>query len=387
MIGRDAELGVLHRLVTEAAAGDGSALLIHGGAGVGKSALLRAVHTEAAERGFTVLRTAGLETERWFPFAALHVLLQPVLRQIDALPATHRRVLQAAFGAAESEPDVFRVGLAVLDLLADAAARQPVLILADDLQWIDSSSRDVLGFVARRTHGHALLMVTAVRSEDPARYNSAFAPELHLGPLAGDAAASLLDSGAPDLPPPVRARILDHAAGNPLALVELPKAARQTPPGTEDLPLTQRLETAFAARTDAVSPACRTFLLVLAAEPEAPLDLLLAVSGRLAGTTVTVDVLQEAVDAGLVTLAGGSPGFRHPLMRSAIHTRARVAERYAVHGALAEALHELPDRQLAHQVAATVGADDELATRLERFADASQARGRVAAAVPALQQA
>jgi DNA-binding CsgD family transcriptional regulator len=387
MIGRDAELAAVHQRLSDAAAGSGAAMLIHGSAGVGKSALLRSLHAAGSARGFQVLATAGMETERWFPFAALNLLLQPVLRQVESLPATHRQALSGAFGATDTEPDVYRVGLAVLDLLADNAARQPVLVLADDLQWIDSSSRDVLGFVARRTHGHALLLAAAARTDDPGRFGAAFTPELHLRPLTGAASARLLEAGAPGLPPSLRSLILDRAAGNPLALVELPKAVRATAAGTEDLPLTQRLETAFADRTDTVSPACRTFLLALAAEPAAPLNLILDVSQQITGAPVSVDALQEAVDAGLVVLSGGNPEFGHPLMRSAIYTRARVADRHAVHRALAEALRDLPDRQLAHQAASTIGTDPELAGRLERFADESLARGKAAAALPALEQA
>jgi len=130
-----------------------------------------------------------------------------------------------------------------------------------------------------------------------------------------------------------------------------------------------------------------TAVLVLAAEPTAPLPQLLDVSSRLADSQVTVDVLHEAADAGLVALVEHRPEFRHPLMRSAVYKRATVPERIAIHRALAEAFDDVPERGLAHLAAATFGPDDELANRLEHFADQSQARGKVAAAVPALLQA
>ncbi|MEU9410602.1 AAA family ATPase [Streptomyces sp. NPDC048281] len=384
MIGRDEELSLLRGLLADTAAGHGSALLIHGAPGLGKSALLRAVGADAVEGGFKVLRTSGVEPEQWLPFAALHLLLQPVARGIEDLSAPHRSALNGAFGARETEPEIYQVGLAVLELLADAANRQPLLLLVDDVQWIDSSSRDVLKFVARRTRDLAIQVIAAAR----VHYSESYVLlDLPLEPLGPVAAAELLDAGAPDLPLPLRTLILERAAGFPLALVELPKAVKGTTAQSDDLPLTQRLEDAFSARTDTVSPACRTLLLVLAIEPAAPLNLLLDVSGRLIGSAVSVDAVQEAVDADLVTLVGYTPEFRHPLMRTAIYTHATLADRLAAHRALASVMDDTPERQLAHEAAATIGPDDRLATRLERFADASQARGKVAAAVPALRQA
>ncbi|MCM4078892.1 BTAD domain-containing putative transcriptional regulator [Paractinoplanes hotanensis] len=387
MIGRDTELRTMIRLLTDAAAGTGSALLVRGTPGVGKSALLRAAAAEAAKRGFTVLSTAGVETERWFPFAALHLLLQSVSRHVEGLPDAHRLALRSAFGAGDDQPGAHRVAFAVLELLADAADRHPILLLCDDVQWFDTPSREVLSFVARRTRDHAILVVGAARPGSLEQHAAAGLPELHLEPLDRRAAADLLDTGAPGLASSTRALILERSAGNPLALVELPKAVRDADEDGHELPLTRRLEAAFAARTGVASPVCRTFLLVLAAEPTAPLDRLLDVSSRLAGSVVTVDVLHEAVDAGLVTVVKHRPEFRHPLMRSAIHESATVAERVAAHRALAVALHDEPERRLAHLVAATFGPDESLATRLEHFADDAQARGKVAAAVPALSQA
>ena len=387
MIGREAELRRVRGLLADAAEGRGSALLVSGSAGVGKSALLRAAAADATERGFTVLSTAGVETEQWFPFAALHLLLQPMSRQIDDLPDAHRLALRNAFGAADKEPDAHRVAFAVLELLADVADRQPVLLLIDDLQWFDVPSRDVLSFVARRSRDHAMLAVAAARPGLERRPAAIGVPELNLEALGRSTAAELLDIVAPDLALPMRALILERSAGNPLALVELPKAVLDSCEDGLDLQLTERLEVAFGARTDLLSPACRSFLLVLASEPTAPLQQVLDVSSRLAGSRVTVDVLHEAADAGLIALVEHRPEFRHPLMRSAVYKRATLTERVAIHRALAAAFDDVPERGLAHLAAATFGPDDELATRLEQFADDSQAHRKVAAAVPALSRA
>jgi Predicted ATPase len=306
MIGRDKELRTLRRLLADAAAGHGSAMLIHGAAGVGKSALLRTVGAEAIESGFKVLRTSGVEPEQWLPFAALQMLLQPVAHGMKDLSAPHRSALSGAFGVRDTEPEIYRVGLAVLELLADEANQQPLLLLVDDLQWIDSSSRDVLKFVARRTNDLAIQVIAAARIQ----YSESYVLlDIPLQPLSRPAAAELLDVGAPDLLASLRALILERAAGNPLALVELPKAVQGVTAQMDDLPLTQRLEDAFSARSDSVSRECRTLLLVLAAEPSAPLNLLLELSSRISGSAVSVDAVQEAVDADLVTLVGYTPSF------------------------------------------------------------------------------
>ncbi|MFJ8107671.1 ATP-binding protein [Streptomyces sp. NPDC096132] len=387
MIGRDEELRTLRGLLANAADGHGGALLVHGTAGVGKSTLMRAIGTAGAESGFKVLSTAGVESELWLPFAALQLLLQPVADGIGNLPSPHRTALVDAFSATQTEPQIFGVALAVLELLADEADRQPLLLLVDDLQWVDASSRDVLRFVARRTRDFPMLIIAGSRIHSPDVYDPRTLPNLPLQPLARAAAAELLDAGAPDLSAPIRALVLERAAGNPLALVELPKTLQDMPTQLDDLPLTQRLEDAFAARTDSASQECRTLLLALATEPNAPLNRLLEVSCRLSGTTVSVDAVQEAVDAGLVGLVGRTLEFRHPLMRSAIYTRATVADRLDTHRAIAEAMADTPERRLLHLAAATLGPDEELAVQLERFADRALARGKVASAVPALRQA
>ena len=343
MIGREVETRRMGRLLADAAEGRGSALLVSGAPGVGKSALLRSAAAEATQRGFTVLSTAGVETERWFPFAALHLLLQPVSSQIDNLPDAHRSALRSAFGAADGEPDAHRIAFAVLELLADLADRQPVLLLFDDVQWFDVPSRDVVSFVARRSRDHAILAIAAARPETVRRPAAVGLPELNLEALSWSAAAELLDLVEPGLAPPMRALILERSAGNPLALVELPKAMRNTYEDGLDLQLTQRLEVAFAARIDLISPECRSFLLVLAAEPTAALPQLLDVSSRLAGSAVTADVLHEAADAGLIALVEHRPQFRHPLMRSAVYNHATVTERMAIHRALAAAFDDVPE--------------------------------------------
>ncbi|SNY05641.1 regulatory protein, luxR family [Paractinoplanes atraurantiacus] len=342
---------MLRDLLDRAKKGRGGALVIRGEAGIGKTALLQAVEAEAG--GMRVLRATGVESESRLPYAALHQLLFPLTAQINF------------------ESDLYAVARAVLELIADAA---PVVLVLDDLHWFDKESGDVLAFVARRIGSEAVLAVGATRLLS----RESGLPDLEIGRLPGDVAAALLDAHAPDLPAVARRRLLTEAAGNPLALVELPKTAAGRLLD-ETLPLNSRLERAFAARAEDTGTA--GLLLVLAADTNCDLKRLLAAAG--AG----LDDVQRAIDAELIVLDGASLRFRHPLMRSAVYQRAPLAARLAAHRALAEQLADFPDRRLWHLASAAVGTDEGLAAELELYAERARARGATMAAVAALRRA
>ncbi|WP_267897900.1 AAA family ATPase [Nocardia suismassiliense] len=388
LIGRDRYSAMLAELLDRAVAGNGSVLILRGQAGIGKSALLGAIRTMATDQHLTVVSAAGVENEAGLPFAALHQLLRPLEAEVSKLPVAQQRTLRAAFGQADGSPDLYAVALATLQLVGEAAAVCPTVLLVDDLQWIDSCSADVLSFVARRIGSDAVLVLGATRtgSEDAAR--RAGLPEVLVEPLDEQSAAALLQAQAPTLPSTVRQRLLSQAAGNPLALTELPRAMRQTTDRmVDDLPLTARLETAFAARSAELSEPTRTLLVVLAADVGCDAGRLLRAASTLAGVPVGAAHLQEAIDVGLVEMAGPLLRFRHPLMRSATYVRAPLTQRLAAHSILAEVLADFPDKQLWHRAAATLGTDDAIATQLEHYAQRSRACGAIMAAVAALDRA
>ena len=159
---------MVDRMIEAARTGSSDVLVVRGEAGVGKSALLDHV---AATEGMTVLRATGVEAESELSYAALHQLLHPVLGHTTQIPAPQSAALRGAFGLHDGQPERFRVALAVLSLLAEAAEERPLLCLVDDAQWLDRPSTDALLFCARRleAEGVVLLLLAARDGERAAR--------------------------------------------------------------------------------------------------------------------------------------------------------------------------------------------------------------------------
>jgi DNA-binding CsgD family transcriptional regulator len=384
ILGRDRELGIVGGLVANATTG-GGALLIRGDAGIGKSALLRWAVGSAQSKKMRILQTTGVRTEANLPFAGLHQLLRPILAGLDALPKPQYAALGVAFGLVDgAAEDPFLIALATLTLLADAAARSPILVVADDVQWLDRPSADALAFVARRLGSDPLVMVVGLREGEESPFDAAGIDELVLQPLFDRDAWAIVSGLAPELSAAVRDRILREAAGNPLALVELSTTVRdETASGDrlpDILPLNARLERAFATRADDL-PRDTQWLLLIAA-----LDGRDGVSEIVAAAGVPASAIKPAVDARLVEVDGPSLRFRHPLIRSAIQQRATVEERHAAHEALAAVVGDV-DRAAWHHAAATDRPDESAAALLDAAADRAMQRGALTVAVAALQRA
>ena len=386
-----AELATLTDLTSRLSRGAGGAMLISGPAGIGKSALLDAVAKEAAADGVQVLSATGIQSEARIPFAGLQQLLRPVLPLADGLPPRQRTALRTVFGLADDPgdavPESSLVGLAALELASNAASAAPVLMVVEDAQWLDEPSRDALAFAARRLATDPVVMLMAVRAEPADPPSGAGLAELRLAGLDDEAADALLASQGPGLDDQARERVLAEAAGNPLALVELPVALRARGVDGPHLPLTARLEQAFAAHLPGLPPATRAVLLAAAADDEEiPADVLRAASLVL-GVEVTGDAFTPAVAARLIEAEPSRLRFRHPLVRSAVYQAASWAERQATHAALAVVLDGQPDRRAWHRAAAAAGPDERVAAELDAAAARAERRGAVSTAIGALRRA
>jgi DNA-binding CsgD family transcriptional regulator len=385
LFGRDRELARLYALVDRIEE-QGSALVVRGEAGIGKSALLAAARERALDRGVTVVSTTGALSEARLAFAGLHQLLLPLLGGLDLLPDPQRRALEAAFGIAEGDaPDLFLIGLATLGLVAERAAETPLLFVVDDAQWLDRPSLEVLQFVARRIESDPVVVLFAVREGVPSLFEDSDLSELPVAGLDRDASDALIDVVAARLPADLRRRILEDAAGNPLALIELPAAAaelgtRAARPGP--LPLTARLEQTFASRLTTLDPDVQRLLLLAALD-----DADLAELSRAARRPLRPEDLTPAVAAGLGTLDSGGFRFRHPLIVSAVKQAATADQLRSAHAALAQALADEPDRAVWHRAAAVSGPDEAVAEALDAAADRAKLRGAGDVAVSAFERA
>ncbi|ROO84465.1 regulatory LuxR family protein [Actinocorallia herbida] len=378
--GRSREQADLAALLDGARSGRSAALVLRGEPGIGKTALLAwAAETAAAAR---VLRAEGVEVEADLPFAALSQLLRPALPRLGALPAPQRAALDRAFGLAVGEPgDRLLIGLAVLSLLADLAEDGPVLCLVDDAQWLDTVSAEALVFAARRLDAEGVVLLFAARDGG---FAAPGLPELRLAPLEPQDAARLLPGS---LDPATRLRVLAEAAGNPLALRELPLAAAGAAHvNGGPVPLTRRLLDAFHGQVGGLPAASRALLLAAAAEDTGDLDVVLR-AGALLGADAAD--LRPAERLGLVAVGTRTLRFRHPLVRTAVYREAPLAERMAAHQAIADVSDspEQADRRAWHLAAATTGTREEIAAALEETAARARERGGYAAAVAAYTRA
>jgi DNA-binding CsgD family transcriptional regulator len=384
LIGRGPELQFLGGLVDRVGESGGS-VVIRGEAGIGKSALLSAAAQRAAARPVRVLTTTGVQSEAQVPFAGLYQLLRPVLDQVDRLPKPQRGAVLAAFGRTDTAvPDLYLVALATLSMLGEAATPAPILLVVEDAHWLDRASADVLLFVARRLEFEPVVLLAALRDGFDSAFAGSGLPELALERLDRADAELVVDARAPDLRPEVRERVLTEAAGNPLALVELPTVLDA---GDASTPLTARLEQAFGAQMSALPDATRTVLLAAALNDGDALPETLAAATVIAGPAMTVDDLAPAIAARFVETDGERLRFRHPLMRSAITQQASIGQRQAAHAALARVLTDDDDRRVWHRAASLAGPDDGIAAELEAAATRAQRRGGVAAGVAALERA
>jgi DNA-binding NarL/FixJ family response regulator len=391
LLGRSAETAVIDRLLAAAREGRSGVLVVRGEAGIGKSALLE--HAVEQADGFTVLRGVGVESESELGYAALHQVLRPVLDRIDQLPEPQAAALRGAFAlSTETVDDRFRVSLAALTILAEAAEERPVLCLIDDAQWLDRASADALVFVARRLEAESLALLFAARDDEAQPFLARGLAEVHLSSLSpSDSRALLSERLDQDVTAAAVEWLVESANGNPLALVELP--ATLTPGQldgqdrlTSKLPPTTSVEQVYLERVNRLPPAVRSLLLLAAVEETGARSTVERAAAKLG---LSLDELASAESAGLLRVDGKRIVFRHPLVRSAVYRGAGFTERESAHRTLAVASAEEgnPDRAAWHRAAATVGTDEDVARELEGTAERARLRSGHATAAAALDRA
>lgn len=389
LLGRQRECEMLDDLLSSTRANDGAALLLHGVAGVGKSTLLDYLASKAGD--CTVIRSTGVESEMELPYAGLHQFCAPLLAHLPALPGPQREALGVAFGLVAGEVgNKFLVGLAVLSLMSEAATERPLVCVLDDAQWFDSTSAQLLAFVARRLVAEPIAMVFAVREPHRVAVLDGL-PHLAVEGLDITDARALFDAVVPGrVDEHVRNRFIAETRGNPLALLELPRstsvaalAGGFAPPVAA--PLSGWIEQSFLQRVQRLPVDSQRLLLLAAAESVGDAALLWRAAAALG---VGPSAATAATAEGLIEV-GVSVRFCHPLVRSAVYRSADATERSEIHRALGEATDPVadPDRRAWHLAHAISAPDEEVAAELERSAERAKKRGGNAAAAAFLKRA
>ncbi|MEO5664294.1 MAG: ATP-binding protein, partial [Nocardioides sp.] len=210
-------MGRIDALLGDAAARRSGALLIVGEPGVGKTSLLEVARARADS--FTCLGTCGFEAESHVAYGGLFGLLNPIRERAADIPEHQATALGSALtwssGTAVADP--FLLGAATLSILAAAAERGPLLVLVDDLQWLDPESAAAIAFAARRLGPDAVAFLLAAREGTFATELGRSLPVLSVAGLSSSAAAELMPGSAA---PKVVASLVAATQGNPLALVE-----------------------------------------------------------------------------------------------------------------------------------------------------------------------
>ena len=374
LIGRNPEQRLIDSLLEDARSGASAALLIRGEPGIGKTALLEYA-TDSC--GFRTLRCTGVESEHDLPFAGLEQLIRPLHDLVDRLPPPQASALTSALGLTDNQVDNrLLLGLATLNLLAETTAHGPLLCAVDDLQWVDAPSAQALLFAARRLGAEGILMLFAVRADPGSWFEAPGLQQLTLAPLSETAARQVVATRRPaTLSPDAQRRLLAQAAGNPLALLELPTLDGAIPHATA-------IEATFRARAMSLPSDTRRLLLLAAASDRETV----ATWSELAGLGEVSPIAWRAgVDSGLIG-ALDAVTFRHPLARSAIYNAASRAERAEAHRLLASVATD-PLLRASHLAAATDQPDEALAAELERAASGATRRGAFGSAATILARA
>jgi DNA-binding CsgD family transcriptional regulator len=369
VIGRERETSTLRHAIRHLDSG-GSAFVVDGEAGIGKSSLIADALEYASTRGVRTLTTTGTLAESAEPYSALHMLLYPLRSGIADLPSPQRRALDVAFGVATGvQPSPLLAGLAALTLLSDAAAERPLLVVAEDLHWMDAPSEWALRMMARRIGEDPVVIVMTTRNSDTVENPGI--RRLHLGPLDRSAADEVLD-GIPGAPTgEARRDLVLRAEGNPLALHELGRsAAAAATDHTPERPVVGRVEQEFATRYTELDQSVRLAILAVALSGGTSAEEAARVAARAIGRFPPPTWTEQASASSLLAwVPPRAIRFRHPLVQSAVLSAASPSERTAVLRSLMLEHQDDPARTIWWRAELATGHDDPLADEIAALGD------------------
>jgi DNA-binding CsgD family transcriptional regulator len=388
IVGRRPELARIRVLLSQTISGMGGALVVSGEAGIGKTALLQSIATEAKSQ-FDVRLATGIPSEQGLPYAALHTLLLQEPQDRALISADDTLAAIAGLRNVSTPPLAITVASSLLGHFSNLGEKRPLLLIVDDLQWIDQSSAMALVFAARRLLADRVAVIFGLRTNlispnNPPQLNDP--PPLDLRGFETMVLDLLPDSEGVDLlvshgvPITTANAVAPRAGGLPLALAELARNFDTGPRGEE--PISVNLPVMYLERINQLDPMAKQ--LCVAAAIDDDFRLLTSIFG--VDTNVA---LERAEEAGVVTLSNGRIRFRHPLLRASALSSISPSEERRLHAAFADALlpHGEHDRIALHRAGAALGIDDSAAQILADFAARAYARGALRESSDALLRA
>jgi DNA-binding CsgD family transcriptional regulator len=389
LVGRDGERALLRERVSGAAGGAG-VILVVGGAGTGKSSLLRAgLHDVDARRVAPVIVQGGV-SRAGSRFSGLQRVLHSYRENLGELAAAERRAVEHALDLHESSAvDPVLVGRAFLRLIRAGAADRPVVLGIDDLHRFDAASTEAVSLVARHASEEGVLVIATTRV-DRRSFADVDATLVDLRGLAEEDARALLARDHPGLGYVEREYVLRCAAGNPLALVEMPGSIGMGSDARAELMvgrsyLTPALQRSFGQGLCDLTSAARDAVLVAAVDDRNEVAELLGATSEFVGRSVGVEVFEEPLARGLLHGDDLRLSFPHDLVRSAVIHEENMVRRHDAHRAIATVARD-PARSLWHLSQSVVLADEELGDELGGLVDVTLERATVGHAVAVLER-
>lgn len=393
IFGRDAELRALDAFLDGLPSAP-SAMVLAGGAGAGKTTLLRAGMERAAALGYTVLRTLPSRSDMRLAFAGLADLLDAHLDVIlPRLQGPQRRALGVALlveDAPQAPPEPRVIAAAFRNALLVLAESAPVVVVADDIQWLDAPTASAAGFALRRLEHEPVGLLCAQRTDTPgadlpleldrARLGTEVLP---LGGLSLGALHHLLRTRLDvSFSHPTLRRVHDQSGGNPFIALEIGRAMRRRGITRLDggpLPVPDTVAGLVGERLRELPAPAAEALRLVAVMPDAPLSRYLAAG-------VPGGDLDAGVTAGVVEVDSGRLRFSHPLLASAVLGATPPARRRELHALAADTAAD-PEEKARHSALATGTASAQIAAELDDAARAAELRGAPATAAELLELA
>ena len=385
LVGRAAEQQALMVMI-DSLDSAGSATMVAGEAGMGKTALLTQLADVAAARMNTrVIWLRGEESETVLPFAAAADLLLPLREHFDRLPESRRRALEACLALSGADPcGPLAMCSGALGVLAAAAEQNPLAILVDDFQWIDLESQKILLFIARRLSAEHVVMIIAVRDEPGILVATGSLPVIRLTGLSSDDCAELARRQRITIAPDNLRSLVERSGGNPLVVLGNLASAADLGwlSGDEQLMLPSSLDRVWSQALKQLPVGSqRAVFVVAASHGRGSADL----GALLAGVGLSLQTLEPAERRGLVRTTDADVRLCHPLLRSVVLDRTPLADRVQVYQALARVSNG--SVRAWYLAAAAVGPDKAAAEALVTAAEDARRRSGYGASARAWRRA